>query len=54
MANKIPDLSMISKMETQCKGNLASAICLSAVPPGRGVCSAACEPYLLPAGTWRA
>lgn len=63
MANKIPDLYMISRMETQRKGNLArakllqnipSAICPSAVPPEWGVCSAAREPYLLPAGTWRA
>lgn len=63
MANKIPDLYMISRMETQFKGNLAgeellqnipSAICPSAVPPEWEVCSAAQEPYFLPAGTWKA
>lgn len=39
MANKIPDLSMISRMETQCKGNLAGAkyslCCLSQRCPTR-------------------
>ena len=62
MANKIPDLYMISRMETQCKGKKSEApakifpllFVPAAVPPGRGVCSAAREPYLLPAGTWRA
>lgn len=63
MANKVPDLYMISRMETQCKGNLAgvkllqnipSAICPSAVPPEWGACSAAREPSLLPAGARRA
>lgn len=59
MANKIPDLSMISKMETQCKGNLATAkysLCyLSQRRPTRMrsvfSCLRAIPP---PSGNWRA
>ncbi len=32
MANKTPDLHMISRIETQCKGNLAGAKLLQNIP----------------------